>query len=418
MKIKPSLKIYFTVAMLLLGFVMTVSFSALTLNYFTQGLDRGIKQSLMEAAEIQGSQKGKPVLLLGFHIASSWEDVPNRVKEIFDNTPPVESYTLEKRAVSSGLFRPPEEIYFVLKAVNKAGQLRYISKIINKADVRPGKHHGIPHIAWIGVFAIAAIGLFLLVVLFIIRKVAKPVESLKDWAKSLDEDKLTQPIPDFQYSELNTLAEIINSSLDSVQETLSRELQFLSYASHELRTPISVVRANTELLIKLHEKEGGTKKQFAVLERIDRAGKTMTNLTETLLWLSRDDANLPANEKVDIAQLIEQLVGEIGYLLENKQIQLEVDIAPYTINVAAIPCRIILANLIRNAFQHTIEGKVSISQVKGSVSIVNASEDKVIDSSDLGFGLGLRLTKKLAANYNWSYWDKIEGSSYQVKINF
>ncbi|PKH01212.1 hypothetical protein CXF72_18200 [Psychromonas sp. MB-3u-54] len=106
---------------------------------------------------------------------------------------------------------------------NKSGQLRYISKVINKTDARPGMHHGLPHIAWVGIFALAAIGLFLLIVLFIIHKVTKPVESLKDWAKSLDEDKLKQPIPDFQYSELNTLAEIVKMSLSSVQESLARE---------------------------------------------------------------------------------------------------------------------------------------------------------------------------------------------------
>lgn len=418
MRIKPSLKIYFTLAMLLLGFVMTLSFSALTLNYFTQGLDRGIQQSLMEAAEIQGSQKGKPVLLLGFHIASSWEDVPNRIKEIFDNTPPVENDTLQKRALSANLFTPPEEIYLVLKAVNKAGQLRYISKIINKADVQPGTHHGIPHIAWIGVFAITAIGLFLLVVLFIISKVAKPVESLKDWAKSLDEEKLTQPIPDFQYSELNTLAEIVKMSLSSVQESLLREQQFLSYASHELRTPLAVMRTNTELLTKLNAKQGCTAKQSDVLARIDRAGNTMINLTNTLLWLSRNNANQPESEKFYIDQLIVTLTDELNYLLNNKPVQLTVNISPQIVNTAEIPCRIVLANLIRNAFQHTSEGSVVISQVGASVSIVNTCEDKSLDRADLGFGLGLRLTKKLAANYNWSYCDKIEGASYQVQIHF
>ena len=420
MKIQPSLKLFFIVVMLLFGLAMATSFSALTLNYFSRGLDRGVGLSMREAAEADGVKDGEPALILGYHIAASWQDLPEQIKAAFDNTPPTERYRLEKKVFGSGLFGPPEEIYLALKVINKSGQTRYTAKYINKADVppKPKNHPVIPHIVWIAVFAIVSIGFFLLVVIFIIRKVTKPVEALKDWAKSLDAEKLKQPIPDFQYSELNMLAEIVNSSLNSVQETLDRELQFLSYASHELRTPISVVRANTELLRKLQEKEGVISKQSAVLARIDRAGKTMTNLTETLLWLSRDDANLPDSEQIDIVQLIEQLVAELSYLLDNKPVQLQVETEPYIVNAAEIPCRIVLANLIRNAFQHTLEGKVSIVQVKGSMSIVNSSKDRVVDTSDLGFGLGLQLTKKLADRYGWLYRDKIEDSCYQVQIRF
>ena len=420
MKIQPSLKLFFVMVMLLFGLAIATAFSTLTLNYFFQGVDRGVGLSMREAAEAEGIKDGEPALILGYHIAASWQDLPQQIKEAFADTPPTGRYSLEKKVIGSGLFGPPEQIYLALKVSNESGQTRYIAKYINKADAppKPKNHPVIPHIAWIAVFAVVSIGFFLLVVIFIIRKVTKPVEALKDWAKSLDEDKLKQPIPDFQYSELNMLAKIVNSSLSTVQESLARELQFLSYASHELRTPITVVRANTELLIKLHEKEGGTAKQFAVLERIDRAGKTMTNLTETLLWLSRDDANLPAGEKLNIAQLIEQLVGELSYLLKNKPLQLEVKTESYIVNAAEVPCRIVLTNLIRNAFQHTIEGKVSISQVEGRVAIINSNEDRVIDSSDLGFGLGLQLTKKLADRYGWLYSDKIDDSSYQVQIRF
>ena len=420
MKIQSSLKLFFIMVMLLFGLATATAFSALTLNYFIQGLDRGLGVPMREAAETGGVKDGQPARILGYYVAASWQDLPEQIKEAFENTPPAESYTLEKKVIGASFFARPEEIYFVLKVINKSGQIRYIAKYINKADAppKPKNHSIIPHIAWIAVFAVVSIGFFLLVVLFIIRKVTKPVEALKDWAKSLDEDKLKQPIPDFQYSELNTLAKIINSSLSSVQETLARELQFLSYASHELRTPIAVVRANTELLIKLQEKEGGTTKQSAVLARIERAGFTMTNLTETLLWLSRDDANLPDSGKVDIAQLIKQLVDELNYLLEKKAVLLEVETETYIVNAAEIPCRIVLANLIRNAFQHTLEGKITISQVKRSVAIINTNEDKLVDRSDLGFGLGLQLTKKLADRYGWLYSDNIEDKRYQVDIRF
>ena len=420
MKIQPSLKLFFIVVMLMFGLAIATAFSALTLNYFSEGMDRGIGLSMREVAEVEGVKDGKPALILGYHVASRWDDLPQKIREAFANTPPTKNFSLQKKVKDSHLFGPPDDVYLQVKVLNKAQQIRYIAKYINKADMprKADVHFVIPHIVWTAIFAVFLIGFVLLVVAFIIRKVTKPVESLKNWAKSLDKDKLAQPIPDFQYSELNTLAEIINASLSSVQKSLAREMQFLSYASHELRTPITVVRANTELLIKLYEKEGGTKKQSAVLERIDRAGKSMINLTETLLWLSRDDSNLPDSEKIDLAPLIKQLVIELNYLLKNKAVNLQVTTEPYIVNAAEIPCRIVLVNLIRNAFQHTLEGNVSISQVKGTVSIINSSKDKVVDSSDLGFGLGLQLTKKLADRYGWQYSENIETTRYQVDISF
>ncbi len=417
MKIKLSLKLFFMLVMLLLGLLMAGFFSALTLSYFEQGLDRSTRQSMLEASAVQGVKAGHPVKVLGYHIASSWEDLPAQIKEVFADTPLLEKRAFAKKRIGATLFAPPEQVYFVLKVNNHSGQPRYIGKVINKHNL-PGKHRHLPHFLRIAIFALASIACFLLVVIFMIRKVTKPVESLKNWAKSLHEDKLKQPLPDFQYTELNTLAAIINTSLSSVQQTLAREQQFLSHASHELRTPIAVIRANSELLGKLQEKQGTTEKQSAVLARIERAAKTMTNLTETLLWLSRDDTNLPASAKVNLAQIIEQLIGELDYLLKNKPIQLEVQTEPDSVNAAEIPCRIVLANLIRNAFQHTSAGKVSIHQVKGSVIISNSNAGKTLDSAEQGFGLGLQLSKKLAERYGWLYRDKVAKGAYQVEIHF
>ncbi|WP_244225164.1 histidine kinase dimerization/phospho-acceptor domain-containing protein [Vibrio aquaticus] len=64
-------------------------------------------------------------------------------------------------------------------------------------------------------------------------------------------------------------------------------MSFLGYASHELRTPIAVTRNNSELLCKMISKGIPSEKQLVVLDRIERAGFTMTDLTETLLWLNQ-----------------------------------------------------------------------------------------------------------------------------------
>jgi len=418
MKIRPSLKLYFIVSMFLLVAALTVFFSALTLNYFVQGLDRGLRQSMSEVVDTQGVEDGHPVTIIGHHIASRWQDAPPRVRALFGDSPPATAFLLEKRLLGGNLINPPKEAVFVMKARNKAGDIRYLSKVVAPQGRPNPTGRDIPHVIWIAIFAISAMAMFLSALLFIIANVTRPVESLKSWAKGLDEEKLQQPLPDFQYSELNTLAEIVKNSLTSVQESVAREQQFLAHASHELRTPIAVIRANTELLTKLQQKQGGTDKQRSVLARIDRAGKSMTNLTDTLLWLSRDEPELADREPLDLPLLIATLTDELAYLLNNKEVELEVKSAPYTAQLAAIPCRIVLTNLIRNAFEHTQEGKVTIFQVENRVSIINRCEEKSRAGAELGFGLGLRLSQKLAVCYGWDYSAEHDSVRYTAQIIF
>jgi len=65
-------------------------------------------------------------------------------------------------------------------------------------------------------------------------------------------------------------------------------------------------------------------------------------------------------------------------------------------------CRIVIANLIRNAFQHTAEGKVSIEQKGRVIQIVNQNSKGQESRESLGFGLGLQLTEKLIRQYTSS----------------
>ncbi|MDO6749732.1 histidine kinase dimerization/phospho-acceptor domain-containing protein, partial [Gilvimarinus sp. 1_MG-2023] len=84
-------------------------------------------------------------------------------------------------------------------------------------------------------------------------------------------------------------------------------------ASHELRTPIAVVRNNTELLRRLTERHTplDDTRVLATVARLERAGITMAQLTETLLWLSRDDiASLPVRQ-IAPSDLLLQLVDEL-----------------------------------------------------------------------------------------------------------
>ena len=415
MKILPSIRLYILLAMLITGISTILILSILSLHYFISGMDSSMRVAMFA----QGQQpviEGKPYKFEGFTVASRWQELPENVKKIMVE-PPSEFNVLNKKIVGGSFISPPDTGYFVMK-VKVGDEIRFVSAVFDRHSHNMLKRDGLPYFLVIILTGLLGILAFAVVLILVMRRVTVPVERLKNWAKGLNTQQLEQPTPDFHYSELNILGNIIKTSLSTVQDSLAREQQFLSYASHELRTPIAVIRTNTELLQKLINKGASVEKQVQVVNRIERAGLTMTDLTETLLWLTRhEDKSLPMGE-VNLGQLIRQLVNELNYLTKGKDIRVSIETDDSTHHLPVTLCRIILTNLIRNALQHTMEGNVIINQTATCVRMINQSDSGQDHSEDLGFGLGLELTTRLIEHYDWDYQNVETSSGRKVTIDF
>ena len=202
----------------------------------------------------------------------------------------------------------------------------------------------------LGISLLTALGIAALVWM-LLKRVERPVKSLGWWAHGLDAERLKAPAPDFIYPELNELARLIQESLSSVQDSLDREHKFLRHASHELRTPISVIRNNFELLKRLNESAldftdtdmTGTdpnkiarraQQKNKIIDRIDRASLTMKHLTQTLLWLGQDEqVPLPVAD-INLEQLVQYLAEEAGYLIRDKDVEVILDTVPAVMTLA------------------------------------------------------------------------------------
>jgi signal transduction histidine kinase len=444
MKIRPSLRLYFFISIVLLGTAMAVGFSLLSVNYYIDGLDKGIKSVMHELAKTPNIEDGKPQHLLGFTIASRWQDTPKIIQQRFIS-PPEKLGNLLKIKDQDSIFSMPENIYFVvLYQEPNSENIRYISRVMLDKN-RPAETRSsgpLKRFYWILIIGLASIVIFAFLVILIMQKIAKPIESLKVWAKSLDQNNIKKTLPDFTYNELNILASIIQNSLMATHKSLDREQRFLSYASHELRTPISVIRSNVDLLKRLSEKNPLTSKQQLTLQRIERAGLTMSDLTDTLLWLSRTDDQKEQGiilEPVNLYKKINHLCDELNYLLNSKDVEVTIknencadNETDSCVEVAAIACHIVLSNLIRNAYQHTQQGNVHISLNGSCVTIINSHEASNYHSlkndkenaransqqAELGYGLGLQLSEKIIKHQDWFYEIKNSEDYYQVSVEF
>lgn len=419
MKIRPTLRLYFFVSLLAIGTITILVYSALSANAFIDGLNASMRKTMLDVARSSNVEDGEPKYQLTYYIASRWQDLPEEIQNSFE-TEPVTMYELFTYFEFESMFEPPETGYFLIKAQSEQNELRYVAKMLNRIDFARTKSLGNSpkHEVSLLLYAIGGVVLFAVIIILLIRKIARPIERLKDWAKSLDQNKLQQPAPDFDYAELNMLANIIKNSLNSVQQSLDREQEFLSYASHELRTPIAVTRTNSELLSKMMTVNNNPEKQIEVVERIKRASITMTDLTETLLWLNRSEGKSLVTEHVQLGELTEQLVHDLDYLLEGKSVEVTLSVDTQSFELPVTLCRIVLANLLRNAFQHTSDGRVSVIQTGRSLTITNQNSHALEKNEALGFGLGLKLTKKLIDQHQWQFTSEdIEGGR-TVQLTF
>ena len=199
--------------------------------------------------------------------------------------------------------------------------------------------------------------------------------------------------------------------------------RFLQHASHELRTPLSVMSGNLELLDKLAERQHPCEAEREAFDRLNRAITNVRQLTETLLWLSRSSETMPTAEPIELHALMRSLVDENRYLLDSKPVEIVVTGDRSRIHVPSAPCRIVLANLIRNAFQYTSSGRVSIDIAHDHITIDNeceaaVEEDAPSEDDEFGFGLGLKLVDELCRRLGWGYESSPRGDGRSTTVRF
>ena len=421
MKRQISLKWFVALSFLGLAIVLVIGYSLLSAHFFVRGMDNIVAGNMHQVVEsyvaaLSEEQRRDMTTFSGYQISRDWQQMPEEIRRAF--TEPVQAETMYKYD-GSGWFQPPDKILFVMRSVTSTGESYFISRSVSRSTAPPqGGRMAARSMRLLLTLSLCIALLLAIIIWLLIKQVARPVGALGRWARSLNEKNLHTEPPDFSYPELNELAKLIRASLSSVQEALEREHRFLRHSSHELRTPISVIRNNVELLHKLRDnRDNGTEmKQLQAVERIDRASRTMKYLTETLLWLSREaETDLP-RDAVRLDLLLRELIEEQNYLLTDKEIDLQVTTSAHTAEIQAVPARIVLGNLIRNAFQHTWSGTITLEQQQGSIVIGNSISENDDTSRDLGFGLGLQLTEQLSERMHWPYSRKVADQRYLVAI--
>jgi len=182
--------------------------------------------------------------------------------------------------------------------------------------------------------------------------------------------------------ELRRLTEHLNAMLDRIEASVKRITQFTADASHDLRTPLALIRTNAELALRRPRSESEYRE---ALGRILAASEETTELIEQLLMLARADANV-AQLKLEPTRLspVLQRVGQKARLLApGKGITFSEHIVPFSHSIPANE------TALERLFMSVLDNAVKYTPASGRVALDLRLQDgqAVIEVQDTGIGI-------------------------------
>ena len=214
------------------------------------------------------------------------------------------------------------------------------------------------------------------------RRALQPVSEIIDTARSVGEQSLAQrlPVPDTQ-DELQRLSETLNQMLGRIETAFRRVTEFTADASHELRTPIALIRTTAELALRKPRDSAGYRQ---ALEEVHSEAVRTTELIENLLTLARADAGKATVERreIDLVAIVREASAQGEKLAHAKSLGFHAELPDMPVRALGDPgaLRRLLLIVIDNAVKYTRQGEIRLR-----LSSRNGHSE--VQVSDTGMGI-------------------------------
>ncbi len=223
---------------------------------------------------------------------------------------------------------------------------------------------------------------FILINLHIQRKYKGKIIKIEQFIDNIQAGALDIKLTEkFNSTELRILAMKINDMIDRLDKSFSRMRHFASIVSHELKTPLTIIRG--ELEIALHSKKSDEEYQIIIASSLDEIIR-LNNVVNSLLDLSRaEDGRIVLNlNRESITKVMEDIAEDAAILAETKNITVETSIEPDVFTTCDIA-------RLHQAFLNIVDNAIKYTSAKGSMGIKlhKTVEEIIVVISDSGFGI-------------------------------
>lgn len=231
-------------------------------------------------------------------------------------------------------------------------------------------------------------------------------------------------------TEFDELNKEVSFLIGKVNKAYLQQKQFVENASHEMQTPLAIIRSKLELLINQPDL---TENTAALLGDITDANDRLSQMNRTLLLLAKIENNqFPEVEEVKIVDLLHGLIDNYRSHYDGGFPELTEDIhSPATVTANRSLLEILLSNLIKNAIEHNQQnGAIAIHLRNSEFSIKNTGAEpqtnpellferfKKGSDQNNTTGLGLALVRQICLLYHYSIKYTYKDNWHEVRVNF
>ena len=319
------------------------------------------------------------------------------------------------RALPTGFHELPTPDHFSIVHVSEQGGER-LTLIFEGEQVRSLA-------LWFGLVPLMIVLVIVYVSLYLgyrfYRGSVSPVVRLAHEVENLQLESTQHPdfdvtdLPQGADREITVLSGALKHLVERVKEFIAREREFTRDVSHELRSPLTVVRVACDVALKEPSLDDRVRKS---INKIHRAAAQMTNLIEAFLLLAREPDRHIESGVVCLNDLLMEEIDRGRTILEGRSVSIETKFADrMMVRAPERVLSVLLGNLLRNACTYTDEGTVTVSISGHCVTIEDTGIGMSTYDQDVAFhafsrgsqarpgghGVGLNIVRKLSERFGW-----------------
>lgn len=260
---------------------------------------------------------------------------------------------------------------------------------------------------WILVIMLGLFALSLIVGWVVASRSLRPIDEITSVAREIEATDLDRRIglegPD---DELTRMANTFDAMLDRLSGSFRSQQRFLAHTSHDLRTPLAVIRSNLEIISNDPEATVEDWRQTGAI--VERAADRISVMVDDLLAVARQELTGSTLTPTDPKQVITELVDDLGPSARTGGVEIEADLPVEPVSVTADPNLLgrAIGNLVDNAVRESPEGStVSVTlRREGDWTYIGVLDegpgidvDVALNGDHGNGGMGLGIVRQIVA---------------------
>lgn len=286
----------------------------------------------------------------------------------------------------------------------------------------------------IAVVFVVLIALLLGVLVFVTNRFSTKIwQPFRDTLAKLKSFDLTaQQTVSFDKTDIEEFEELNQSLQKLIDKNISvynQQKTFIENASHELQTPLAVLKAKMDLLL---QNKDLTNEQSEIINAIELPLSRVSRINKNLLLLAKiENSQFADKEKIELTELINETLELLANYITAKQITVDKNLSEkLAVNCNKTLLEILIGNLLINAIVHNTEkGSIMIEFSGRTLTVSNTGKTALdnkkiferfaVSSSETGnSGLGLAIVKEICNRYNWQIQYLFDADFHSFAITF